>query len=490
MKKLLILVAALMLAIPAFSQASRFPGAAGAGTTLNDDSCDIGVTPAATLLLPYFEVDFDSNATEAVNTVFTITNVSDMPQIAHITVWTDWSVPVLDFNIFLTGYDVQGISLYDIIARGQIPPTSILTGNRPTADGPEGPYSEDNIFGNPAFRAGVATQCANLPGQIPASLLTEVQDALTGAPYNFTNAQGIPTGCQVGGAHDNAVGYVTVDVARTCSTTLPVDPTYYGAGGDIAYDNVLIGDYQRINPTVATGNYAGGNPLVHIRAIPEGTLGGFTSADVTFPYTFYRRYQDPLTPAEDRRQPLPGVWAARFIEENEGVGQEFATDLAIWREGVTEGSPTCTGANAASQNAGIPLTEVVRFDEQENPTTLTVQICRISPCPVGQTVSFPETGAFSTTDELHFPPDNTATADNGGWMYLNLNHGADAPLGTSASQNWVTIMMTAEGRYGVDFDAAWLGNGCSGNPGVTEVSDLGSTVEIGPIDNNPFDAAE
>ena len=28
----------------------------------NDDSCDIGVTPAATLLLPYFEVDFQSRA--------------------------------------------------------------------------------------------------------------------------------------------------------------------------------------------------------------------------------------------------------------------------------------------------------------------------------------------------------------------------------------------------------------------------------------------
>ena len=42
-------------------------------------------------------------------TLFTITNVTRLPQIAHVTVWTDWSFPVLDFNIFLTGYDVQGI---------------------------------------------------------------------------------------------------------------------------------------------------------------------------------------------------------------------------------------------------------------------------------------------------------------------------------------------------------------------------------------------
>lgn len=473
MKKILILVAVLLLAAPAFSQASRFPGSAGAGTTLNNDSCDIGVSPAATLLLPYFEVDFNSNSTEAVNTVFTITNVTNMPQIAHVTIWTDWSVPVLDFNIFLTGYDVQGISLYDIISRGMIPPTSVTT--------TEGPFSLDNVVGNPGFRADVATACANLPGQIPASLLQEVQDALTGASYDFTNAQGIPTGCVVGGTHANAVGYATIDVARTCSTTLPVDPTYYGAAGDIAYDNVLIGDYQRINPTASTGNYAGGNPLVHIRAIPEGTTAGFTSADVTFPYTFYRRYQDVLTPLEDRRTPLPGVWAARFVEQNPGVGQDFATGYAIWREGVTTGSPTCANA---SLNQGIPLTEIVRFDEQENPTTLTIQLCRISPCPVGQVVSFPETGVFSTTDTNHFPPDNTATADNGGWMYLNLNHDTLAPpLGTVESQNWVTIRMTAESRYGIDFDAAWLGNGCSASPGVTQISDVTSIVVLGPIMN-------
>jgi len=34
--------------------------AAGPATTANDDSCDISLLPAATLLLPYFEVDFNS----------------------------------------------------------------------------------------------------------------------------------------------------------------------------------------------------------------------------------------------------------------------------------------------------------------------------------------------------------------------------------------------------------------------------------------------
>src|SRR5690348_14612142 len=84
------------------------------------DSCDISVTPAATLLLPYFEVDTFSPQGSGTTTLFTITNASRYPQIAHVTLWTDWGYPVLDFNIFLTGYDVQGINLYDVIVRGVV----------------------------------------------------------------------------------------------------------------------------------------------------------------------------------------------------------------------------------------------------------------------------------------------------------------------------------------------------------------------------------
>src|SRR5436305_13105404 len=93
-------------------------------TTNNIDSCDIGVTPAATLLLPYFEVDTAAAQGTGATTLFTITNTSRYPQIAHVTVWTDWSFPVLDFNIFLTGYDVQGINLFDIIVRAVIVPAT------------------------------------------------------------------------------------------------------------------------------------------------------------------------------------------------------------------------------------------------------------------------------------------------------------------------------------------------------------------------------
>src|ERR1700737_1919869 len=127
-------------------------GAPAPSTTNNDDSCDIGTAPAATLLLPYFDVDFKSPQTTARTTLFTITNVSNLPQIAHVVIWTDWSFPAIDFNIFLTGYDVQPINLYDIFARGVIAPPS---GTSSSTVEPPAPTS-----GSQAACGGAGTTCA------------------------------------------------------------------------------------------------------------------------------------------------------------------------------------------------------------------------------------------------------------------------------------------------------------------------------------------
>ncbi|MBV8543917.1 MAG: hypothetical protein JO088_04140, partial [Acidobacteria bacterium] len=50
-----------------------------AGVADNDATCDIKVGPAATLLLPYFEVDLEKTGEQT--TLFTITNVSRYSQI-------------------------------------------------------------------------------------------------------------------------------------------------------------------------------------------------------------------------------------------------------------------------------------------------------------------------------------------------------------------------------------------------------------------------
>lgn len=417
-------------------------------TTNNDDSCDISVAPAATLLLPYFEVDVANAAGET--TLFTITNVSQEPQIAHVTVWTDRSFPVLDFNIFLTGYDVQAINMYDIIVRGKIaePGTS--------SDTVEGRRSLDNDLGN--RNAAFSTlNCDRLAVNIREPLLTDLRNALTNGRYGATSG----ACAAVGNVHTNAIGYVTIDVAPNCNTSLPVDAAYYV--NNLLYDNVLIGDYQQVN---SSQNFAQGNPMVHLRAVPEGgEPGQFTT---NFRRTFYSRYQAGGT--ADRRQPLPSTFAARWIN---GGSTNFFTSFKIWREGLTVGNTGCSVA----PNATIAITEFVRFDEDENPTTFTPDEI-ISPVPTGG-VSLPETSRRSSADSIYPPNPDGAV---GGWMYLNLDSGTgtNPPVGI-ASQNWVIVSMSADGRYSVDFDAAWLGNGCSPIVGITDED--GDLPAIGPAVN-------
>ncbi|HKS23740.1 MAG TPA: hypothetical protein VJZ76_13145 [Thermoanaerobaculia bacterium] len=418
-------------------------GSAFAGVTANDDTCDIASNaPAATLLLPYFEVDFKSPPATARTTLFTIVNTSALPQIAHVVVWTDWSFPAVGFNLFLTGYGVAGINLYDVFARGFIAPGS---GSQPMP-----------TDANPNITS--VDHCGN-PGSLSAALLTDLQSI-------FTTGRGtgaaVPCTAQVGGVHSNAVGYVTIDVAPACHNSLPNEPGYFSL---ILFDNVLIGDYQDVNPNQVIGNFAGGNPLVPIRAIPEGGPSG-SIAGTNLPYTFYDRYTAGIMPRTiDRRQPLPATWAARFISGGTGA---FNTNFKIWREGFTIGA--CAGAGIrASSNSNLAIAAVARFDEHENATILSYPggVCCI-PGPPGTPGAF----SISAANPTIFPPFSTS-GDVGGWMYFNLNNNNTAgtysvaragffpPGVTRPSQNWVIVSMFAEGRYSADFNAAWLGNGCS-----------------------------
>jgi len=491
----------------------------GPSTTNNDDSCDIGTAPAATLLLPYFEVDLGTAGTGR-TTVFSITNVSPYAQIAHVTLWTDWSFPVLDFNIFLTGYDVQPINLYDVIARGVIGSTTGTSTSAPNATSTTGstnnvmstgtsgvngsnpnvgtqPFrvSSGDFLGNPNFLSSVSSNCApgRLPGQLPPALANDVRALLstgksTGAGISCPTAGGE---AQVGGNHGGttAIGYATIDVAATCSVALPIDPGYFT--GEILFDNVLIGDYQDVNQSTTAGNYAGGNPLVHIRAIPEGGPAGSLVA-TNLPFTFYDRYQGgALTSTArtvDRRQPLPSAFAARWIS---GSTAAFDTQYKIWREGFTGNTAgphfLLNPCDEYAANSVIPLVEIVRFDENENAGIRGSGII-VSP-PTTTSPTTPETSRQGVSSSLF--PNVAGSTDVGGWMYFNLNNGGDATsstllgggffpynatrpgFGTSftstaagffprdVSQNWVILSMFAEGRYGVDQDANWLGNGCS-----------------------------
>jgi len=279
------------------------------------------------------------------------------------------------------------------------------------------------------------------------------------------------------------------------------------------FDNVLIGDYQDVNPNSTTGNYAGGNPMVHLRAIPEGGPVG-ANPGTNLPFTFYDRYNNggnsapggpisigtPLTNGNnrllDRRQPLPSVFAARWIQ---GGTTGFNTNYKIWREGITGPNSTTCSSSVPALNSALAITELVRFDEHENSNSVAPPNV-ISPPPPSVTNVLPETSSTSTSSSIF--PGLTNSGDLGGWMYLNLNNAfnnatgvysspaADNPtahptFATRASQNWVIVSMFAEGRYSVDFDAAWLGNGCSAPvAGGTTIGPVGG-VPVCPAGSNP-----
>jgi len=449
----------------------------------NDDSCDIKVGPAATLLLPYFEVDV--NGTSGRTTLFTITNVTRYPQIAHVTLWTDWAYPVLTFNLFLTGYDVQAINLYDIIVRGIVsPPSGTASPRRHAQSEPSG--------GN--LRANV--DCAGATAVIPASILLGMRNSLTTGVFN--PGAGTTACSTAGSVHSNAIGYATIDVVASCTNLLPSDPNYYAT--DLLFDNVLIGDYQQIGTRPAgtgpaTALDMAGNPMVHIRAVPEGGGAG-SHVSTALPYTFYDRYTPATSRTIDRRQPLPSTFAVRYIQ---GGNSAFATNLTIWREGSA-------GSSCASyqNNNDMAILEIVRFDEHENPFVKSQGIG----CTCGYPPDYRPATSSTSTAGSSYPA--LAGADTGGWIYLNLSNGgsplysitnhpsekttegpATTPFGTPrASQNWVTATIfgnAGAGRMTAELDAAPLGNGCTpsaaistGNFGAVPIGPAGGTFLCPP----------
>ncbi|HEV7426811.1 MAG TPA: hypothetical protein VGQ46_10620 [Thermoanaerobaculia bacterium] len=477
MKRLLVVAACLLIA-----------NAASAGSSINnDDTCDIKVGPAATLLLPYFEIDVTGNTGQT--TLFTITNVSRYPQIAHVTLWSDWGFPVLTFNIYLTGYGQQAINLADVLLRN-----TIASANGTSDATPPGRLSTGT---SPNLRASPG--CIGNPGTVPAAVIATVRSALTKGIYQAGN---LSCGQPVGGIHANAIGYATIDVVSHCTPRFPNDPAYFTE--DLLYDNVLIGDYQQLGPrpegAAAAGFEAAGNPMVHIRAVPEGGSAG-SNVPTSLPYTFYDRYTPSTTRSRDRRQPLPSTFAARFIQGGAGA---FVTNVTIWREGY--GAGACGSRLAINDYA--PVADIVRFDERENVFSL---YCT-QPC-VTYTRTLSLASSTSTSSAIY--PTLTGT-DLGGWIYLNLNNSGDvsysvtthdvggepfptrlstvlAParsttsVGPRPSQNWVTVTMFATiggNRMTAEFDAASLGNGCSpaaffGDPFLGQLS-AGKAVPIGP----------
>ena len=398
--------------------------------------CTVDDVPAATLLLPYFEVNLgDPNGQ---TTLFSINNASATAVLAHVVVWSDLSVPVLDFNVYLTGYDVQTINLRDILVNGVLPRTASAGQDPGDAISPHGQFSQDINFAS----------CTGLlpPPVLPASFVQHLQLSLTGQASSVLGNL-----CAGRAFGDNvARGYVTVDTVNNCTLRFPGDPGYFGAGGtgDATNQNVLWGDYFYVNPGA---NFADGNNLVHIEADavnPETSVAG--------QYTFYGRYVNWT--AADNREPLATNFAVRYL--NGGVFSG-GTDFIVWRDSkVNQGPFTCPATNG--RPAWYPLGNegIVIFDEEEQPQV--PQQFPVSPQPQNPSlVPFP-----AEAQSTHVGGTALPVPFDFGWMYLDLNTsvpaaGNNPPEDPLAAQAWVTARLTAQGRFSVGYPAVKLDSACT-----------------------------
>jgi hypothetical protein len=396
--------------------------------------CTVDDVPGATLLLPYFEVDLGNP--NGVTTLFSINNASATAVLAHVVVWSDLSVPVLDFNVYLTGYDVQSINLRDVLA-GNLPQTASDGQDPNDTISPQGQFSQDVNF---------ASCQGQLPtGALPASFVTHLETALTG---QFSSLLGGCAGLAYG---DNiARGYVTVDTVNNCTLRFPGDLGYFAAGGtgDATDQNVLWGDYFYVNSST---NRADGETLVHIEASatnPETSVSG--------QYTFYGRYVNWT--AVDNREPLATEFAVRFVNGGPFSG---GTNLIVWRDSkVRQGTFKC-----GTTPSWFPLAagQWVIFDEQEHASNVGGIVFQVSPPPINSDPVIP------------FPAETQATTVGGpglpvpyrfGWLFLDLNTtvtpaGNVPPEDPAAAQAWVEVVMSALGRYSVGFDALKLDSACA-----------------------------
>jgi hypothetical protein len=360
---------------------------------------------AATLLVPYFEVDLDNP--QGANTVVSVRNASATAVLASYTLWTDWGVPVLTFQTYHTGYDVAHVDLRALLVDGS-PPRTASAGQDPgNTISPRGEFSQDINFasctGRLPYPAGVLT------ADTRATLAAE----LTGNPSTRAAYSGRCVGSNQGDRI--ARGYITIDTVSQCTSDGPHTPGYFPSFV-ATNQNVINGEYLLYR---AAGQLLHSAPVATIQAEQPGAGPTTVPQD----YTFYgRHYGGFITvngeqlpqnfTGEELREPLNGAWAL------DTQGQDV--ELIIWRDQQTRnftGTATC-GSDPAP--FPLPATEVLHFGTDTALSTGT-----LAPGLASQRIRLRASEAALATGKL-------------GWSYLNLN--ADLPAPADDPDNDVGAM--------------------------------------------------
>ncbi|HXU31353.1 MAG TPA: hypothetical protein VN851_12305 [Thermoanaerobaculia bacterium] len=368
------------------------PAAAG---VLSAGNCRLDDQPAATLLFPYFRVDLDNPA--GATTLLSIGNSFSAAAQARVVLWTDWGVPTLAFDVYLTGFDVQTVNVRDLF-QGRLPHTGAEVS-------PTGPFSRDT---------DVAQGCEDPTAGTLSPLDVDLLGAAhTGKPLPLSD----PPVCAADAGDGLAVGYVTVDVVNRCTPpavgtprNTPADPLYFSAGGrGLASDaNVLWGDSIELDPGRA---FAASENAVHVVADPTF----FRPGD----YTFYGRFVGFDT--RDDRAPLSGLFQARILSGGQFNG---SSELVVWRD-TREAAPAPRPCGTVPRWLPLGEAQIAFFDEEENPLS------------IGTTDAFPRAVQKVAVGGAELPTDAPF-----GWAMLDLWH-----ANLTHAQAWVGVRMSAGGYW-------------------------------------------
>ena len=239
--------------------------------------------PGATLLIPHLEVDLDACAGNGITTEVTVSNTGSADAFAHVTLWTDLSVPVFNFNVYLAPGSTETLDLRGLLCQGSLPQTD------PPASAP----------------ASCVTTLP--PGNLPQVLIDHIADATTGRASLVLS--GMCSGADLG---DNiARGYLTVDAVLECTLAYPSGPGY---ASDLDMRNQLQGSVRLVDPDRGLDVTSMAVPL---EADPVNLGPGSA--------TFYQRYSGSL----DAREPLPSSVTASY-----DFGPAVDTRFFLWRDGL------------------------------------------------------------------------------------------------------------------------------------------------------------
>ena len=442
-------------------------------------TCTVDQRPAATLLVPRFEVTLNADATvdntspTAVDTLVAIGNASSAPMIAHVSVFNARSVLVLDFNIALTGFDIQAWRMSDVLS-GLLPSTPIFA-DHSGPDVSSDPSPDDACQRNPLsavypapdgyLRVKPATAALSATVDDPVLATTAYPTPAWPAGSSFADqvidslddtedSLGCFDGTVDGETSGPAVGYVTIDHANYCNLSNPSDPNYY-AFDAIGMENNLFGDIIFVNRS-GIGTY--GMSTVAIESDPE--FSGGNQSDFIRARTFYARYWFPSTETlcancgsgdpetdlsisspwnegiGDQREPLGLKWAARYFT-NPAVSSFFD----VWR--ASSGALTDL-TNGGDCDDVEPTVQLNFFDEDENGVSQIGPGPCPSPCstPPPPTFNFPlETNRRTVTD-FTLPQPNGVT--NAGWVSMAFNNLID---GTNLDQAYVSYEFQGAGAF-------------------------------------------